>query len=121
MSRGDFNYIPVNQTLNANNPVVEIDFPIVVGDGRTISDDGYLLITVRSVDAQSHRIRINNRELGGFDVPLPPDNSDAWFTYMDRIEPGVLRPGINELQIRRIGDDNFVVRDMVIHWRERPS
>lgn len=121
MARGDFNYIPVNHTFTENDPVFERKFPVETGKLQVV-DDGYLLITARSVDASNHRIRINGTELSGFDIPLPPGNSNAWFTYMDRIQPGVLKPGTNTLQIIRAkepdNEPNFVVKDVVVHWRE---
>ena len=117
MARGDFNYVPVNHTFTANSPTFERNFRVELS-GQSVVDDGYLLITVRSVDAGSHQILINGHQLSGFDIPLPPGNSDAWLTYMDRIQPGALRGGTNELEIRRIGNDNFVVKDVVVHWRE---
>ena len=118
MARGDFNYIPVNHTFTATSPVFETNFPVQLSSGQEVVDDGYLLITVRSVDLQSHRIQINGTDLSGFDIPLPPGNSDAWLTYMDRIQPNILHSGMNNIQITRVGNDNFVVRDLVVHWRE---
>ncbi len=120
MARGDFNYIPVNHTFTANSPVFDLDFPVELSGGQAVVDDGYLLITVRSVDSQNHRIVINGTDLSGFDIPLPPGNSDAWFTYMDRIQPNVLHGGTNHLQITRVGNDDFVVKDIVVNWREAP-
>ena len=119
-TRSDFNYIPVRREFNANNPEFQINFPIETA-GQSVVDDGYLIITVRSVDLDSHRIRINNTDLTSFDIPLPPGNSDAFLTYMDRIQPGVLREGSNTLEIIRVGNDNFLVRDLVINWRERDT
>ncbi|NEP85953.1 MAG: hypothetical protein F6K18_03470 [Okeania sp. SIO2C2] len=118
MARADFNYIPVNKTFNENSPVFEVDFPVEVSASQAVVDDGYLLITVRSVDSQSHRIQINGTDLSGFDIPKPPGDSDAWLTYMDRIQPNVLRSGMNNIQITRVGNDDFVVKDIVVHWRE---
>jgi hypothetical protein len=118
MARSDFNYIPVNHTFTANAPVFERNFPVELSTGQAVVDDGYLLITVRSVDSESHRIQINGTDLSSFDIPLPPGNSDAWLTYMDHIQPNVLRSGTNNIQITRVGNDDFVVRDIVIHWRE---
>lgn len=115
MARGDFDYILVLHTFNANNPTWATNFPVNVDAGLNIVDDGYLLITVRSVDSQAHRIQINGQDLSGFDIPLPPGNSHAWLTYMDRIQPGLLRPGLNNIQNTRVGNDNFVVRDVVVH------
>ena len=124
MARGDFNYIAVNQSFNDSNTVFEKDFQVKLEGGRQRVDDGYLLITARSVDSTNHRIRLNNRDLPGSDIPLPPGNSNAWFTYMVHVpletsggQP-FLVPGTNELEIRRAGGDNFEVKDMVVHWRE---
>lgn len=119
MARSDFNYIPVNHTFTAQSPVFERNFPVELSTGQEVVDDGYVLITVRSVDSESHRIQINGTDLSGFDIPLPPGNSDAWLTYMDRIQPNLLRSGTNNIQIIRVGNDDFVVKDIVIHWRER--
>ena len=118
MAIGDFNYIPVNHKFTSTSPVWEFSFPVNVEPGRKVVDDGYLLITVRSVDLDSHRIKINGTDLDSWDIPQPPGNSDAWFTYMDRIQPGLLHPGTNTIQIIRAGNDDFVVRDLVVHWRE---
>lgn len=118
MARSDFNYIPVNHTFTANSPTFTREFPVQLSSGQAVVDDGYLLITVRSVDSQSHRIEINNNNLSGFDIPLPPSNSDAWLTYMDRIDPGFLIGGTNRIRITRVGNDDFVVKDIVVHWRE---
>lgn len=118
--RSDFNYIPVNHTFTANAPVWEANFPVELNVPlEAIVDDGFLLITVRSVDSASHTIQINGQNLSGFDIPLPPANSDAWLTYMDRIQPNVLHVGTNNIQITRVGNDDFVVKDLVVNWRER--
>ena len=50
MARGDFNCIPVNHTFNSANPVWETGFTVETTGGQQVIDDGYLLITVRSVD-----------------------------------------------------------------------
>lgn len=118
MARGDFNYLPVNHTFTASSPNWERNFPVELSSGEAVVDDGYLLITVRSVDSQNHRIQINDQDLSGFDIPLPPGNSDAWLTYMDRIQPNALHGGTNNIQITRVGNDDFVVKDIVVHWRE---
>ena len=118
MARSDFNYIPVNHTFTANSPVFDQDFTVELSPGQNVVDDGYLVITVRSVDSDNHRIEINGHDLSGFDIPLPPQNSDAFLTYMDRIQPNVLHGGTNHLQIPRTGNDNFVVKYMVVHSRE---
>jgi hypothetical protein len=118
MARADFNYIPVNRTLTENSTFFEDNFTVELSSGQRVVDDGYLLITVRSVDLESHEIKINGEKLSGFDIPKPPGNSDAWFTYMDRIQPGLLHSGMNTIQIIRVGNDDFVIKDLVVHWRE---
>jgi hypothetical protein len=118
MARGDFNYIPVGHLFSATSPVWEKNFPVELSSDEAVVDDGYLLITVRSVDLESHRIKINGIDLIGLDIPKPPGDSDMWLTYMDHIQPNVLKPGTNTIQIIRVGNDNFHVRDMVVHWRE---
>jgi hypothetical protein len=121
MATGDFNYIPVNHTFTASSPVFDKDFAVQLGASQAVVDDGYLLITVRSVDTENHRIKINGKDLSGFDIPKPPGGSEAWLTYMDRIQPNVLHGGTNHLQIIRVGNDDFVVKDIVVHWREQAA
>ncbi len=119
MARSDFNYIPVNQKFNNNNDNFRIPFRVELSAGQKVVDDGYLLITVRDVDSNNHEIAINGHTLTGFDIPKPPADSSAWFTYMDRIQPEAnLHSGTNILEIHRVGDDNFEVKDLVINWRE---
>ncbi len=119
MARGDFNYIPVNHNFTANSPVFDIDFQVQLDRGQElVDDDGYLLITVRSVNSQNHKIQINGKDLSGFDIPAAPRDSNAWLTYMDRIQPNTLNSGTNNIQITRVGNDDFRVKDMVVHWRE---
>ena len=118
MARSDFNYIPVNQTLSTINPTWRTSFPVELSAGQNVVDDGYLLITVSQVSSDDHRIFINNVPLTGFDIPPAPGDSLAWFTYMDRIQEGALKGGINEVRIDHIGRDVFKVKDLVIHWRE---
>ncbi|MCF6237100.1 MAG: hypothetical protein L3J70_12140 [Gammaproteobacteria bacterium] len=118
MARSDFQYIPIHHIFKATSPVFEKDFRVELNTGQKVVDDGYLLITVKSVDLDSHKIQINGADLSGFDIPLPPGNSNAWLTYMDRIQPNTLKSGINNIQITRVGNDDFQVKDIVIHWRE---
>ena len=120
MAQGDFNYIPVNRLFSENDPEWERDFPVELSSDQKVVDDGYLLITVRSVDLESHRIQINGVDLPNLDIPKPPGNSDMWLTYMDHIQPNILHSGDNNIQITRVGNDNFHVKDIVIHWREAP-
>jgi hypothetical protein len=119
MARSDFRYIPVNHTFTANDPSWDNQFPVELDPGEAVSEEeGYLLVTARSVDSQNHEISINGQNMSGFDIPLPPGNSDAWLTYMDRIGGNVLHGGLNQIRITRMANDDFVVKDLVVHWRK---
>jgi hypothetical protein len=37
---------------------------------------------------------------------------------MKLIPPGVLFQGNNTIQIEQKGDDNFIIYEIVVHWRE---
>ncbi len=113
MARSDFNWIPINQTFNNSNQSFTINFPIE-GNLNPV-DDGYLLITAHNVSHQSHHILINNVQLSGWDIPI---HNPGWQTWMDRIQPGVLHTGTNSLTITRGSNDDFTVKDAVVHWRE---
>ena len=113
MARADFNWIPVNHAFTASNPSISVQFPIE-GTADPI-DDGYLLITAHNVSNQSHQISINSQQLSGFDLPI---HDPGWMTWMDRIQPGVLKAGMNTLTIVRTFNDDFHVKDIVVHWRE---
>ena len=83
----------------------------------TPTGTGYLVVTVYDLEDSEHRVLINGRDLGSFDIPKAP-TANRWQTWMDRIESGVLRSGTNTIQLRRhSGEDNFVVRDVVVQWR----
>jgi hypothetical protein len=113
MARSDFNWIPFNHEFTANSPTFTAQFPIE-GSAQPI-DDGYLLITAHNVSSQGHIISINNHELSGFDLAI---HSPGWQTWMDRIQPGVLHTGMNAITVVRTGGDDFVTKDIVVHWRE---
>lgn len=113
MARSDFNWIPVNHTFTVNSPSITLEFPIE-GTQAPI-DDAYLLITAHNVSHQSHEIRINNQPLSGWDIPI---HNPGWQTWMDRIQPGILKTGMNSITIVRSADDDFTVKDIVVNWRE---
>lgn len=116
MARADFNWVPIGHNFTVNTPTVTRQFPIE-GNQSPI-DDAYLLVQVRGVAQSTHRILINNVELGGFDLPPAPGNSQAWLLWMDHIPPNVLQSGNNSITITRVGNDNFEVNAVVVHWRE---
>ena len=113
MARADFNWMPVNHTFNVNNPSITIQFPIE--GNRDPIDDAYLLITAHNVSHQSHQILINNVHLPSWDIPI---HNPGWQTWMDHIQPDLLKTGTNTLTIIRAANDDFTVKDAVVHWRE---
>jgi len=110
MARGDFNWIPFTHEFTENDPTLTVQFPI---EGTPI-DDAYLLITAHNVTFQTHQISINNQELPGDDVVL----HSGWQTWMDHIPSGVLHSGTNSITVTRIGNDDFLTKEVVVHWRE---
>ncbi len=113
MARSDFNWLSVNHTFTVTNPSFTKAFPI---EGNlSPKDDGYLLITAHNVSHQGHQILINNVPLPGWDIPI---SSPGWQTWMDHIQPGLLKKGMNSITIIRSSDDDFTVKDVVVNWRE---
>lgn len=116
MANSDFNWVPVNHTFTVASPTVTVTFPI---EGtKAPQDDGYLLLQIRSVHLNTHKIFINNKELPSFDLPPAPGASAAYQLWMDHIPPGFLQLGNNTLRIDRAGNDDFFVRGVSVNWRE---
>jgi hypothetical protein len=79
---------------------------------------GYVTLQLYDVHSSDHHIKINGVELAGMDIPKHP-KENRWLTWSDTIETGILKQGSNTIQIvRASGGDNFIVRDVIIHWRE---
>ncbi|NET48593.1 MAG: hypothetical protein F6K09_07655 [Merismopedia sp. SIO2A8] len=116
MARSDFNWIGIGHNFTVNSPSVSRNFPIEGSQNPT--DDAYLLVQVRGVGISTHSIRINDTELGGFDLAPAPRSSQAWLLWMDHIPSGVLRAGTNEITITRQGNDDFEINGVVVNWRE---
>jgi hypothetical protein len=110
MARGDFNWIPFTHEFTENDPTLTVEFPI---EGTPI-DDAYLLITAHNVTFQTHQISINNQQLPGDDLVL----QSGWQTWMDHIPSGVLQSGTNSITVTRMGNDDFLTKEIVVHWRE---
>jgi hypothetical protein len=88
-----------------------MNFPI---EGTPIQDDAYLIIRAENVSQATHRITINNTELPNFDLPV----HSGWQSWVDHIPPGALQSGNNRIHIERVGNDDFDVAAVVVHWRE---
>lgn len=123
MARSDFVWVNFDELFTDNNTAATREFtvqgnPISAGGGNGVKAEGYLLIQARDVEANNHRILINNQELPSFDIPS--DANDQWFTWMDRIPEGFLKVGQNRITIRRVANnDNFRVANVAVHWREQ--
>ena len=118
MARSDYTLIPIDQIFTENNPTITKEFNI---EGNPIDSnrlDAYLLVQVRSVEDSSHRISINNEDLPSVDLPPAPENSQAFLLWMDHIPANFLRSGSNTITITRTVNDDFEVRNVVVHWRE---
>ncbi|OLZ62931.1 hypothetical protein AV521_40745 [Streptomyces sp. IMTB 2501] len=133
-TRADFRMIRFNQRIGARTP----PSGFVAGSSRYVGTettaeefeidtapvgDGYLVMQVYGVNFTGHRVLINGRDLPDFDIAAGPQGQVLWQTWMDPIEEGILKQGSNTIQIqhgttssRRV--DNFIVRDVVVHWRE---
>ncbi len=100
------------------------DFPFMGNNGSVKSfpiegdpvDDAYLLINHTDVHHSGHRIKVNNVDLAGLDMP---DADGKSVTQMVLIPPGRLRPGTNSVQVIQTGSDDFIVFEIVVHWKER--
>jgi hypothetical protein len=126
MARADFAVIMLNEHLGDNAGDLLVPWATFVGDATTVKNftvdgtptgTGYLLIQTYDVQSESHRIVINGKELADTDIRSHPAEN-TWQTWMDVIEPGVLKTGNNTIQIRRApGGDNFVISHVAINWR----
>jgi len=116
MARADFNWVPIGHKFTVNAPTVTKQFPIE-GNQPPI-DDAFLLVQVRGASKSTHIIKINNVNLGGFDIPPAPVGSQAWLLWLDHIPPNTLKPGNNSITITRSGNDDFEVNAVVVNWRE---
>lgn len=122
----DFQLITFNEHLGDSAGDIGTSMPFM-GDQttkKTFNVDGsptglgYLELQVYDIHSSSHKVLINDKDLGGFDIPTGPVE-DRWQTWMDGIENGVLKKGQNTIQIKRAsGGDNFLVGNVAVHWRE---
>ena len=120
----DFNVVPIREHLGDKASDLNTDFPFM---GRNSSvkkfriegdpvDDAFLLINHTDVHQNGHVIKINGQDLPWLDII---DADGKFATQMKLIPPGLLFRGDNTLQVVQKGDDNFIVFDVVVHWREK--
>ncbi len=120
----DFNVVPIREHLGDNVNDINTDFPFVGGqssvrqfriEGNPV-DDAYLLINHTHVHSDGHVIRINGTDLPWLDILA--NNEGRYTTHMKLIPPGLLFNGMNSVQVVRNGGDNFIVFEIIVHWRE---
>ena len=116
MARSDFNWVWFQHDFTATSPTVTREFPIEGSQDPV--DDAYLLIQVRGVSEDNHKIRINNTDLPGLDLQPAPSASQAWLLWMKHIGPGILKSGMNTITITRAANDDFRIGGVAINWRE---
>jgi len=87
-------------------------------DNPPVPNEAYLLIQTFDVNDPGHKIRINGVDLPLEDLPSHPAEN-KWQTGMKKITGTTLKQGVNTIQIiRAAGGDNFLIGDVVVHWRE---
>ncbi len=110
--RSDFEWVTFDTVFTAESPSHTRQFAV---EGKLVRH-AYLLIQVFGVNTPNHEIFINGNRLPSFDIP--PHAGNQWMTWMDGIPQGVLQSGGNAITIRRVGNDDFRVANVVISWRE---
>ena len=118
--RSDFAKVWISKIFNDTNPHTHKDFTI---EGTPLGP-AYLLIQQRKISTRgSCQVKINEKVLK---PPLGATGATRWgqgaafrIEMMD-ITRGVLKAGTNTIEILRMSDDDdFQVRNVVVHWREQ--
>ena len=116
MARSDFAWINFDVQFNSNNTEATRTFTV---EGNPLnSGNGYLLIQVQDVERGNHRILINDQDLPSFDIPVQAGNQ-LRTTWMDRVPQSLLDQGQNRITIRRVGNEDFFVFNVMLQWREQ--
>ena len=80
---------------------------------------GFLTLQTYDVLNSGHHIKINGKELTGMDLPRHPAEN-RWDTWTEVVESNLLKKGKNTIQITRAGGgDNFIVKNVVVNWKEQ--
>ena len=88
------------------------EFEVSAADTR----DAYVGLQAFDVGQYGHEILVNDRPLGGFDIPP----NQGWQYWVDTLSEVELRRGTNTVAIVRDTDtrDAFAVGTLTVHWRE---
>ncbi len=79
---------------------------------------GYLLLYLWSIQDLHHKIEINNIDVSNaaeFPHQLGSEKTATWVIPLDE---NVLKKGDNTLRIKRTGNDNFHVYNVIVNWKE---
>jgi hypothetical protein len=86
--------------------------------------EGYILIQTYDVDFSYHRILINGNDIpSNFDivahVEVDAHEARYWRIWYTTIPNGFLVEGENTIQIIAGDDDDFLINDVIINFREK--
>lgn len=86
-------------------------------EGEPVFGHAYLLVMAYEVHFSGHTVWINNTELPFYD--LPPCKGQ-WLTSIIPVGCELRGNAMNSIQIRRnqIKEDNFIIKHIIVHWRE---
>ena len=122
-ARADFQIFQLNEHLGDNENDINTDFEFVgtfsSEHSFNVATDpfgaGFVQYQVSRVDDLSHEILINGSSLPGVDVHR---TGDRLHTHTDIIPANLLRRGGNTIRFQRRGGDNFLIHNVIVHWRE---
>lgn len=122
-ARADFQIFQMNEHLGDNENDINTDFEFVgtfsSEHSFNIATDpfgpGFVQYQVSDVDHLSHEILINGASLPAVDVHR---TGNQVLTHTDIIPGNFLRKGSNTIRFQRRGGDNFLIHNVIVHWRE---
>ncbi|TQV78455.1 DUF7383 domain-containing protein [Denitrobaculum tricleocarpae] len=80
--------------------------------------DGYVVLQAYDVDSDYHEVLINGMALPYEDI-MQHGSHNSWSVWLDEIPAKYLKRGNNTIKVKRSrGEDNFIIGDVVVHWRE---
>lgn len=124
MQRADYLVVRFNEHLGDDRQDLRTRFPFV-GERSTAKrfrlakkpvGDGYVIVQAAGVEGLGSRILINGRNLPGVDL-IPTGRARA-LDVVDVIPEDYFAAGDNTIQFRAQRGDNFVVHNVIVHWRE---
>ena len=138
--KSDFRIIHFQEHLgehpgSADDAVVDLGVPpftfkgydssIKSFDVGTDPREGYILLQTYDVDFSYHRILINDNDLpSNFDIVAHVEVSESdearyWRIWYTTVPDNFLVKGENTIQIKAGPEDDFLINDIIIHFREK--